>query len=300
MKQEIGAQYSKDKKTDPSGFLAKARLHQSTFRAQVLEVPFQRFGNYLTKEDAEKGLNFYSGFGIVDEVRNRYPEYTKGLMDNLLRSDHIPFNLFVPLKSNKKFGMNVLNDVLSDKVESIDEVLIEYAPSPTNKFLNDNTSFDSFIGYTNNQGEKCALGIVVKYTDREHKLKAGSKEARDIKAPESIYNIATKGCELYKPEYLESLKEDDFRELWKTHLLGERLIYKEKDRYKKFTLLTIFPEGNEYLLKVNNTYESMLIDNKGDFIALTYENFITACEKHSDSEELQSWIDYLKTRYVVE
>ncbi len=96
------------------------------------------------------------------------------------------------------------------------------------------------------------------------------------------------------------MKEDDFRELWKTHLLGERLIYKEKDRYKKFTLLTIFPEGNEYLLKVNNTYESMLIDNKGDFIALTYENFISACEKHSDSEELQSWIDYLKTRYVVE
>ena len=33
---EIGAQYSKDDRTDPSGFLRRARLHQSVFRAMYL------------------------------------------------------------------------------------------------------------------------------------------------------------------------------------------------------------------------------------------------------------------------
>ena len=62
--QQIGNQYSKDDQTDPTGFLRKARLHQSKFRAEVLNLPCDTYGNYLTKEDGESGFNFYDGFGI--------------------------------------------------------------------------------------------------------------------------------------------------------------------------------------------------------------------------------------------
>jgi hypothetical protein len=53
--QEIGRQYSKDDLTDPTSFLKRARLHQSKFRAEILGLPFDKFGNYLTRDDGEEG-----------------------------------------------------------------------------------------------------------------------------------------------------------------------------------------------------------------------------------------------------
>ena len=59
---ENGKQYPKDDRTDPSGFLKRARQHQSDFRLNYLELPYDTYGNYLTKCDGEKGKNCnYSG-----------------------------------------------------------------------------------------------------------------------------------------------------------------------------------------------------------------------------------------------
>ncbi|GEM_PF-2975091 len=60
----LGDQYEQDKVTDPTRFLEKARLHQSNYRANILQVPFDKYGNYLIKVDALKGLNFYRDFNI--------------------------------------------------------------------------------------------------------------------------------------------------------------------------------------------------------------------------------------------
>jgi len=54
--QEIGKQYRRDDVTDSSGFLRRARLHQSKFRAEILQVPYDTYGNYLNRNDAERGL----------------------------------------------------------------------------------------------------------------------------------------------------------------------------------------------------------------------------------------------------
>jgi hypothetical protein len=78
--EDPGKQYSKDDKLDPSGFLMHARLHQSVFRAKHLGLPFDTYGNYLTKEDAEKGKNFYEGFGIFEVVRKK-PRYNKSWLN---------------------------------------------------------------------------------------------------------------------------------------------------------------------------------------------------------------------------
>jgi hypothetical protein len=72
MMKEIGNQYDKDDKLDKTGFKKKARLHQSRYRAEVLDVDHCRdinddYGNRLSKDDGLKGLNFYSGFSIFDE-----------------------------------------------------------------------------------------------------------------------------------------------------------------------------------------------------------------------------------------
>jgi len=89
MFQPIGLQYTKDQSIDKTGFLAKARLHQSKYRATQLNVPFDTYGNYLSKPDAAIGLNFYEDFDIFKVVKKRYPNYNKQLLANMLRSEHI-------------------------------------------------------------------------------------------------------------------------------------------------------------------------------------------------------------------
>lgn len=125
--QEIGQQYSKDDKTDNSGFLRRARLHQSIFRAKNLNLPFDTYGNYLTKADGEKGENFFNGFGIFEAVK-KYRKYNKPLYSNLLRSEHIPFNFFIPLDKDRNFCKNIFSDILKIEIRSIDRIEIEYAP----------------------------------------------------------------------------------------------------------------------------------------------------------------------------
>lgn len=68
--QEIGQQYSKDDRTDPSGFLRRARLHQSVFRAKYLELPFDTYGNYLTKEDGKKVKTFMTALEFLTQLKS--------------------------------------------------------------------------------------------------------------------------------------------------------------------------------------------------------------------------------------
>jgi hypothetical protein len=203
MKQSIGPQYPKDKAKDRTGFLEKARLHQSNYRADTLNVPYDEYGNYLTKKDALDGLNFYDDFGIFQEVKIRYPNYSRRLYANMLRSEHIGFNLFVPFKKEPAFGRNVLNDFLINKMQSIENIIIEYKPSPPKKYLNDRTSFDVYIEYVNADKQKGIVGIEVKYTEHEYSLTPGSKEEADINDEKSKYYYVTEISHLYKPEALQ-------------------------------------------------------------------------------------------------
>ena len=88
----IGPQYEHD-----DHFKAAARLHQSAYRAKVLKVGFDKYGNRLTEWAGRALLNYYDGLGVREALRQRYPTYTKSRDADMLRSEHIPFNLFAPL-----------------------------------------------------------------------------------------------------------------------------------------------------------------------------------------------------------
>jgi len=72
-------------------------------RTVYLVLPYNKFGNYLTQEDGENGKNFYDGFGIFDAVKKYRKKYNKPLYSNMLRSEHIPFNLFIPFRQDPAF-----------------------------------------------------------------------------------------------------------------------------------------------------------------------------------------------------
>jgi hypothetical protein len=301
MAQEIGLQYKKDNVDDPYGFLAQARLHQSRYRATVLGVPCEKYGNYLQTTDAwERGLNFYGDFGIFDEVKERYPKYTKPLYANMLRSEHIPFNMFIPLMRNPDFCRVVLSQLTDLPIRSIEDVKIEYAPKPAIKYLNDRTSFDVYVEYNHEDGAKGILGIEVKYTERSYKLTKDSKEEADIQNLQSRYYSVTENSGLYKPEAIHLLKTDRFRQIWRNQLLGESILLEDKDKFEHFTSVTIYPEGNTHFVEVSKEYVDLLARNDRKFVPVTYEQFMEVCEKHCPDERYGRWIEYLKNRYIVE
>lgn len=296
--QEIGQQYANDDKTDKSGFLRKARLHQSIFRAEILELPFDTYGNFLTKVDGENGKNFYHDFGIFDEVK-KYRKYNKPLYSNMLRSEHIPFNIFIPLWKNRDFCLKVFNDIIKTEIISIDIIKIEYAPPEKEKYLNDGTSFDAYIEYTASDKSKGIIGIEVKYTEKEYKLVANSKQEKDINNKASKYFEVTEKCGLYKPDIIDVLPTDKFRQVWRNHILGESILLADSEKFKHFTSLTLYPEGNKHFISTSKEYINLLVNNEDKFIPLTYEDLFILLEKYCPNESYKKWINYLTQRYIV-
>jgi hypothetical protein len=296
--QEIGEQYQDDIKTDPTGFLRRARLHQSKFRAEVLNLPCDTLGNYLTKGDGEIGKNFYHGFGIFEAVR-KYRKYNKPLYSNMLRSEHIPFNFFIPLNLNKTFFKNVLNEFFNGAIQTIERIEIEYAPKPKEKYLNDATSFDTYIEYSRNDNSKGIIGIEVKYTEKEYGLKSESTQEKNILDKTSKYYKVTELSKIYKPQAVYTLPSDKFRQVWRNHLLGESILQVDGDKFKYFTSLTLFPESNLHFIKTSKEYIDLIENNDHKFLPLTYEAFFAACVKHCPDENYKKWVEYLTTRYIV-
>ncbi|MCX6302607.1 MAG: hypothetical protein NTW82_10525 [Bacteroidia bacterium] len=296
--QDIGTQYPEDDKTDPSGFLRRARLHQSKFRAEVLNLPYNSYGNYLTKEDGEAGNNFYQGFGIFDAVK-KYRKYNKPLYSNMLRSEHIPFNFFIPFNLNKTYCKNVFNEFFGGVIQTIERIEIEFAPNPREKYLNDGTSFDTYIEYSRSDNSKGLIGIEVKYTEKEYRLEKNSKQERAIIDKTSKYYSVTEHCKGYKPEAVYTLSNDKFRQMWRNQLLGESILLADNDKFKHFTSLTLFPEGNSHFVQTSKEYIELLSDNYHKFLPLTYEDFFGACNKHCPDDNYRKWLNYLIERYII-
>jgi len=296
---EIGQQYSKDDKTDPTGFLKRARLHQSKYRAKTLNLDFDTYGNYLTKTDSEAGKNFYENLGVFEAVKQKYRKHSKSLYSNMLRSEHVPFNFFIPLDKNKDLGKEIFNEFMGGIIKSIDRIEIEHAPKPKENYLDDATSFDTYFEYTHIDNSKGIIGIEVKYTEKEYKLPKNSKQENDIKNENSKYYQVTERCGLYKPDTIVHLKSDKFRQVWRNHILGESILLVDFEKFNHFTSLTIFPKENKHFIHTSIDYVDLLIDNKNKFIPLTYEDFFIACDKHCTTKEYKDWLNYLTKRYIV-
>ncbi len=99
----IGNQYATDNR-----FKAAARLHQSKYRAEVLKVNFNEYGNRLCDDDAKSLLNYYDKLNCRSILRVRYPDYAKKRDADMLRSEHIPFNLLAPLITDRKSAIAII------------------------------------------------------------------------------------------------------------------------------------------------------------------------------------------------
>jgi hypothetical protein len=284
-------------------FKERAKWHQIKFREEISGVGYNDYETILTDADAQQGLIFFDGFMINEAAQARYPYFklNQACFANMLRSEHIPFNFFIPLSKNLEYARAVLNRFMGGVINMITDVRIEYAPDP-GKALMDKTSFDVFVEYRHASGGLGILGIEVKYTEREYKLMKDSKEDKEIHQDTSAYNTLTEKIGLYRKEYIDELKSDRYRQVWKNQLLGESMTRKNhpESRYEHFTSIFLFPEGNDHFRDLIPVYKSFLATgHENSFMGITYEKFIKTARDLTEDSEYLRWLQYLEDRYIV-
>ncbi len=263
-------------------------------------------GVWLKEEYALKGLVFYEGFR--DEIMRLYRAgHTKigmNLLNNALRSEHIPYNLFFPMmkKQNKVATKDFFNELFgTDCIAEVLDVKIEHAPKPPANYLNDGTSFDAYVHYKHKDGSKGAIGIEVKYTEREYKIgDTEQKNTHDESGNVRLchhYERASRGSGYYIPNSDGQLVTDNLRQIWRNHILGASMVLHGDIRH--FSSVTIFPNANPHFHEVAADYRKVLTDKgKSTFFTLTYEEMFAILSHHFRTPEHLAWIEYLYKRYL--
>lgn len=288
MKHKIGKQYAPDDE-----FKASARLHQSRFRANVLKVDYHEYGNRLKDQDAKKHLNYYDGLNVRVALTKRYPNYSKKRDADMLRSEHMPFNLFAPLESDKKVARNIILNSFGIECSEIVSIKYEYAPEPKEQYLNDETAFDTYISYINPMGDTGGIGIEIKYTEREYRI--GRSEKVKVEDSNSTYWMTTRASGVFIDGNNTVLGTDPMRQVWRNHLLGLSMI--QNMDIKEFYSITLYPAGNKHFQQVIPEYRALLRESqRQNVFGCTFRSFFHSI---SGNDAFEKWKAYLIERYVV-
>ncbi len=295
MPTDLGPQYRLD-----HDFKRRARLHQSRFRAMTLGLLECRgYGNRLCSTDALAGKNFYPWPGMLAAIERRYGLADTKLRFDMLRSEHIPFNFFVPLREHPAM-IPLAREWSGVEVAGILSVEIEWAPQPKARFLDDNTSFDAYVEYRAKDGALGAIGVEVKFTEREYPW--GKTERTRMFDDRSKYRIVHEASGIYGASGLEFLRTPRFKQLWRNQLLGEAMLQCTELGFEHFTSVLLYPKGNAHFVEVTHDYEKLVVPARTSaaFRAVTFEDFIATCREHSRAPEDRGWVDYLAGRYLVD
>ncbi len=287
-KSEIGPQYVPD-----GPFKAAARLHQSRYRAEVLGVGFDEYGNRLCEDDARQLLNYYDGGNSREVLRARYPGYSKKRDADMLRSEHIPFNLLAPLDCDRCAAVETVRRALGVPCTCIDRIEMEFAPQPKDRYLDDGTAFDTYIECQLPGGVRCGIGIEVKYTEGAYR--SGRTEKQRVDDHDSIYwrTARASGCFINPDDPI--FGTDDLRQVWRNHLLGLSMLI--RGDIDEFYSITLFPNGNTHFHHVLPQYSSLLTEKARNRVAgCTFETFIAQI---GGSPEFDAWREWLWRRYII-
>lgn len=290
-------------------FRRSARALQSDFRENVLHVDFDRsnpraqYGNLLPEDAAKQGLIFYEGYRdhILKVAKERYGKINgTARYSNLLRSEHIPLNIFAPMVMEKNLdkAKELFNDIISGGIARIEGIWIEHPRKyDESKRLHDKTSFDTFISYSTALGQKGGIGIEVKYTEVGYKI--GDTELKHFDKLDHPYYTVTKGCGYFNNHSPQKFKQDDsLRQIWRNHILGASMI--SEGELDVIHCIHLYPKGNTHFESdVIPQYKKLLTEKgKETFIELTYERLFLLMGRYFTTLHETDWIKYLKRRYL--
>ena len=288
-------------------FLHQARESQEAFLERRFgEGSVQAPRVQLSRTLAANGANFVDLPVVRESLRHRFPGgWRDGLMpesplfNDMLRSQHIPFNLFAPLISVQ--GTSAINtlfsELLSCQVEEVCDIRIEHAPQEAQNLLGDNTAFDVFAELKLQDQSAAAVGVEVKYTEGSYAW--GKTERQRMFDEASEYCRITSSSGIYHPGALSTLRTPRQKQNWRNQLLGECLMQTDP-RISTFWYVYLYPARSEYHHEVAKQYEKLLRkDNpKARFLAITYEDHLSVAERTVGEIDGVSWVAYARERYL--
>lgn len=276
-----------------------ARALQFAYREDVLNDynEFRAPQVLLNEENAKRGLIFYDGFR--DLILSKVGNIATQLTSNMLRSEHIPYNLFTPLETMPEIAADLFSKMIGVPIKQVDSIIIEYAgKGDKSLYLNDRTSFDTFVKYVTPDGKKGGIGIEVKYTENEYPL--GKKEGNDISGNNQRYRNVTEDSGYYKPgmEISMFLTAHHLRQIWRNHILGYSML--NNGDVDIIHHVHIYPEDNEHFHRKAVPEYRQLLTEKGNesFKTLTYEEYFGLLDAYSANEKVSDWVKYLCKRYL--
>jgi hypothetical protein len=280
--------------SDKTEFASNARLLQSIWRT---EKGFDkgRFGNYLNQNNAIKsGENFLTIriFELVKNVVYNNPGKRKVIQQpriwtNLLSSQPMAFNLFGELTFNLDLCRRVFEELYPErKIKIVNRIEFEYSPGRrSEKYTNDNSAFDVFIEYVNNQDENCFFGIEVKYAED-----LNDKPSKD----RLEYTEVAEESNVFKQEKFGDLKAKPLQQIWRDHLLTLSMFIKNDD-YKVGDFIYLYPTENKSCRVGVKKYTETFNDNTETYFKpLTLEKLVGMMKKHCTD----NWISEFEDRYL--
>lgn len=282
-----------------SAFAAQMRLHQSRYRHERLGLPCgtgpqrgstRRYGNMLRPEDGARGANFLSPeiFAVVQERLAQDTDRVEPfrLLHNMLSSQPMCFNLFGPLVRDHALASRLVSAMLGKAVEVVD-VRIEHAPSPSEEYLADRTSFDAFIAYES-AGGRGFVGIETKLTEPFSRKSYDRPEYRRWMRPGGPWRDP------------RSARAADMahNQLWRDHLLAVALRDHPGSSFGEGQLVLVRHPGDGDCGRVVAGYEELLVPGDETFVDWPLDRLLAVWEGSAPDEG--GWLGAFRERYAVE
>lgn len=285
-------------------FKAKAEAHQKKFVSDR-KGSLEKYCILSHENAIEHQLVTWDG--IIEEIEQRREVYKKDgsvkmPFRNMLRSEHVPYNFFVPLKLNtaKDQVLSFFERLFNrDDLVRITKFLIEWAPNEA-EALGDRTSFDTYIQFELKNQRKLGVGIEVKYTEKSYpytQTELLRMKTKDASSP--YYDLwSNPKFSIYNENTYETLGQKQHKQFFRNHLLGLAMVRnKEID---EFVSLHLYPSANDYQNATAESYRNTIRTDKQEcFKAITFETFIAKAKGLFSNSDEQRWLKYLVKRYLV-
>ena len=296
---DLAPQYDRD-----DAFARQMRAHQSWYRAAVLNVApgvgpqagsSTTYGNCLPADAAERGDNFLTEH-IGEVVQARIPRgggvERYRCLHNLLSSQPMCFNLFGQLAGRPDVATRLLSALLPDIVGEVEEVYIEWAPEPKERYLDDATSFDAFV--TVRRAGDGALGFLAletkltePFSQKEYSLDHRPAYGRMVQGHDGPWTA----------EGREQVADRRWNQLWRNHMLAVSLVEDKGSPYEFGVPVVVHHPLDVRGIEAVTGYCELLRD---PFSVETFDlrEIVDRWRALTEAEEDRDWIDRFDVRYL--
>lgn len=263
-----------------SRFRASARLLQSLWR-QDQSLPSGTFrngngkrlklGSRLSQDAARAGGNFL-GPDIFREAQHALTWAEIGalleprrLMENLLSSSALVFNIFAPLRNNLRLATDFMNQLFPGFMDEVIEIRYEHSPGRGRElFCGDYTAFDLVFRGRRDGHRRCLVAFEIKYSE-------SCTEPTPTTLHPRHFEIAASSGLYYNWEDL-ALSNNPLQQFWRSLNLEQSMLDAEIVDEAKFILLA--PQLNHLVQQAGQDFAEHLTppaQGRAEFGMITLE-----------------------------